>query len=99
MKNINNYSSAYYDELSKEYKSICNSRKKYLESINSIIRKYINLNEPKELLDIGTADGSRLMSILSKIDISINSDCLEPSQKMFLLCKKNELKFFIISSR
>ena len=94
--NYYNSSSNYYDEISNEFQDISQKRKLYLKAIDQEIIKIIKLKKPKYILDIGTADGIRLKNLLKSFDFIERIDCLEPSKKMFNICKKNKFnsKYF-----
>lgn len=72
-----------YNLIAKEYKNISLKNKKYIDSINNLIKDYIKC---KKIIDIGSGDGKRIHTLFneSKSDELV---CIEPSTVMY-----NELK-------
>ena len=73
-----------YDKLASSYKNISESKKDYLQAINTLIIPYLN---NKEVLDLGSGDGERIVSIYNETDIK-RLTCLEPSNEMFKILSK-----------
>ena len=72
-----------YNLIAKEYKNISLKNKKYIDSINNLIKDFIKC---KKIIDIGSGDGKRIHTLFieSKSDELV---CIEPSTVMY-----NELK-------
>lgn len=79
----------YYDVLSDDFNTISKRRSLYLNSINKLITDFVNYERFKKVLDIGSAEGNRILEIKKNLINPINIDCIEPSIKLFKKLKIN----------
>ncbi len=82
-----------YSSIAKEYDEISLKNKKYIDSINYLVKNFI---KSKKIIDIGSGDGKRIHSLFIEGE-SEELICIEPSQGMYEKLKKlNNIKSFNI---
>lgn len=85
---IDSTSNKFYNNLADNFNSCSLNRIQYNKTVNKILIEY--LDNSFSWLDIGCGDGLRILNISKKLrEMPKKIFCLEPSDKMFTLLKKN----------
>lgn len=80
-------SESFYDDLSKTYASVSESRANYLFSVERLVSSKLSHLKKEKLLDIGSGDGMRIRRIAMGSDIEITA--IENSSEMCNLLRTN----------
>jgi len=83
------FSDQFYNLISAKYQKIAKERSAYISTVNQVIIDHCSQGNVASWLDVGTGDGLRILSILSRTNSISRISVVEPSLKMLNVCKEH----------